>query len=398
MLDMLRNRLFLAVTSGHFAVDVLNSVGAVLLAVLATPLALNNAQIGLALTLYTMAGALSQPIFGWAADRFQRNPAMLAGLGVVWTALCFLGVAFAPSWAVLLPLLLLAALGSGLFHPVGTALAVVAHPQRAGTATAIFFFAGQVGLALGPFLAGVLFQYYGTTGLLPMVVVGIIGGVLLIVAPTAQKVQAASSKTHQLLKATGWIIAAFILLVAIRSSIQAAYMAFLPKLFADRNWEPTAYGLMAGLFMFTAAIGNLYTGDLADRFGMRVATVWPLVLSVPAGLICLWSPTPLIGYVACAFAGFLVGGQHSVLVVHAQRLLPTGQGFAAGLILGFTFAAGGIGTWLGGLAADSVGLLLVLQIITLLGLPAALLALTLPGQRITTPNTRPDEEQLATSH
>jgi hypothetical protein len=36
--------------------------------------------------------------------------------------------------------------------------------------------------------------------------------------------------------------------------------------------------------------------------------------------------------------------------------------------------------WLGGLAADQVGLLLVMQAITLLSVPAALLALTLPGR------------------
>jgi MFS transporter, FSR family, fosmidomycin resistance protein len=48
--------------------------------------------------------------------------------------------------------------------------------------------------------------------------------------------------------------------------------------------------------------------------------------------------------------------------------------------LGFTFAAGGIGTWLGGLAADSFGLLAVMQAITLLGVPAAALAITLPGR------------------
>ena len=67
MLTIFRNRLFLAVASGHFAVDVLNSVGPVLMAVLARPLGLGYSQIGLALTLYTFAGALSQPVFGLLA-------------------------------------------------------------------------------------------------------------------------------------------------------------------------------------------------------------------------------------------------------------------------------------------------------------------------------------------
>jgi MFS transporter, FSR family, fosmidomycin resistance protein len=167
------------------------------------------------------------------------------------------------------------------------------------------------------------------------------------------------------------------------------YMSFLPKLFADRGWDPAAYGAMAGTFMFTAAIGNVVAGDIADRFGMRAATLWPLLLSVPAGLACVWAPTPALAFVGSAVAGMLIGGQHSVLVVHAQRLLPVKQGFAAGLILGFTFASGGVGTWLAGLAADVVGLPATMQWVTLLALPAALLALTLPGREVAAPAPEP---------
>jgi FSR family fosmidomycin resistance protein-like MFS transporter len=159
-------------------------------------------------------------------------------------------------------------------------------------------------------------------------------------------------------------------------------MAFLPKLFADRGWEPALYGAIAGTFMMAAAVGNIVTGDIADRYGMRAATVWPLVLSVPAGLLCLWTPTPLIAFVTCALAGFLISGQHSVLVVYAQQLLPVRQGFAAGLILGFTFATGAIGTWLAGVLADIITLEVTMQIVTVMGIPAALLALTLPGRAV----------------
>jgi len=187
------------------------------------------------------------------------------------------------------------------------------------------------------------------------------------------------------MRTAGLIVAAFVALVAIRSSIQAAYTAFLPTLFSDRGWAPAMYGALSGTFMFAAAIGNIVTGEVADRYGMRASTVWPLLLSVPAGLVCLWAPTVAAAFVAAALAGLLIGGQHSVLVVHAQRLLPARQGFAAGLILGFTFAAGGIGTWLGGLAADHFGLLVVMQAITLLGVPTALLALTLPGRASVAP-------------
>ena len=153
MLTLFRNRLFLAVASGHFVVDTLNSIVPVLLAVLAGSLDLTNGQIGLALTLFTFAGSLSQPLFGWLADRFHGRPTLLAGAGTAWIALWFFGVTLAHSWPLLLACLLIGVLGSGLFHPIGTSAAAAAHPKRAGSATALFFFCGQIGLALGPLIA-----------------------------------------------------------------------------------------------------------------------------------------------------------------------------------------------------------------------------------------------------
>ncbi len=398
MLSIFRNRLFVAVASGHFAVDVLNSVGPVLMAVLAQPLGLSYGQIGLALTLYTFAGALSQPLFGLLADRFRGRPVFLAGLGAVWMVLCFGAMAFQTSWALILPFFLLASFGSGLFHPIGTATASMVNRARAGSATSLFFFSGQLGLAIGPALAGRLFGFGGALGMLPLCLLALLPAGLMLAAPALPPAPAAEPRTGGAAapRAAGLIVAAFVLLVAVRSSIQAAYTAFLPTLFAERGWSAAWYGALAGTFMLAAAIGNVISGELADRHGMRMATVGPLLLGVPAGLVCLLAPTPLTAFLACALAGLLIGGQHSVLVVHAQRLLPVRQGFAAGLILGFTFAAGGIGTWLGGLAANQQGLLPVMEAITLLGAPAALLALTLPGRapRPHVPATTPGAEAL----
>lgn len=381
MLSVFRNRLFLAVASGHFAIDVLNSTGPVLMAVLAVSMKLSYGQIGLALTLYTLTGALSQPVFGFIVDRLRVRPVFLGGVGALWMIGCLSIMALQTSWALILPFFLLASLGSGLFHPIGTSTASTVNLARAGSATSLFFFSGQLGLAIGPAISGRLFESSGSLGLLPLCALAVIPALLMLTAPGLPAAHGVVSRAPTTTARTaGLFVAAFIVLVAVRSSIQAAYTAFLPTLFAGRGWDPSWYGALSGTFMLTAAFGNVITGEFADRFGMRAATVWPLLLSVPAGLACLWAPTPTIAFAACALAGLLIGGQHSVLVVHAQRLLPARQGFAAGLILGFTFAAGGVGTWLGGLAADSVGLLTVMQVITLCALPIALLAATLPGR------------------
>jgi FSR family fosmidomycin resistance protein-like MFS transporter len=375
----------MAVVSGHFMIDLLNSTGAVLLAVLAGPMGLSNIQIGTALTAYLLIGSLSQPLFGLLADRMQGRTMRLAGVGLVWMATFSAMVALAPSWSLLLPVFLLAPLGSGLFHPIGTAAAAASDPERASSATAVFFFGGQAGLALGPFLAGYLVGHFQRIGMIPLAAIALLPAILLFTAgrTEAAHVRRAARADRPQVERTRIavsLIVAFIVLVAVRSSIQATYQAFLPKLFSDRGWDPAMFGLLAGVFMGAGAIGQVLSGMVADRYGMRVTVIWPLLLSIPAGLICFMAPASWVIFVACAATGLLVGGQHSVLVVYAQQLLPVKQGFAAGLILGFTFASGAIGTWLAGLLADVVGLQAVMVGLTLLGLPVALLAITLPGR------------------
>ncbi len=390
---MFRNRLYLAMVSGHFIVDVLNSLGAVLLAVLAVPLGLSNAQIGLTITVYLLAGSLSQPLFGMLNDRLPGRSALLAAIAILWMALMFSIVAFAQSWNMLLISFLLAALGSGLFHPVGTASAARLVPERANSATAGFFFCGQMGLASGPILGGLLIGRAEALGVLPLAMLALLPTGLLLLALHDERNlirPAGAGKTARqagqtAAQASVVLIAAFIVLVAMRSSIQATFQAFIPKLFADSGWQPELFGLLAGVYMGAGAIGNVVMGNMADRFGMRTATVVPMLLSVPAGILTIASPGLLATFIGAALAGFLVGGQHSVLVVHAQRLLPTGKGLAAGLILGFTFGAGAFGTWLVGLSADFFSLPAVMQAMTWLGLPVALLALTLPGRRAAAP-------------
>ncbi|NJN15233.1 MAG: MFS transporter [Oscillochloris sp.] len=381
---MLRNRIYLAVVSGHFIVDVLNATGAVLLAVLATPLGLSNAQIGTALTIYLLIGSLSQPLFGWLADRMPDRAMQLAALSVLWMAVFYTLVALAPNWSLLLPVFLLAPLGSGLFHPIGAAAAGSVVPERAASATSIFFFCGQIGLAVGPFVAGALAGQFGAPGIIPLSLAALAPAGLLLFAGRAVATPVskgpAKPRSREVLKIGTLLIVAFVALVAVRSSIQSVYQSFLPKLFSDRGWEPALFGLMAGTFMGAGAIGQVISGVAADRLGMRAVIIWPLLASVPAGLLCLLSPTAPAAFIGCALSGLLVGGQHSVLVVYAQRLLPVKQGFAAGLILGFTFASGAVGTWIVGQLADSAGLQQVMLGVTLLGLPAALLALGLPGR------------------
>ena len=66
---LLKNSIFLAVASTHLVVDMLGSQLALLAAFLSQALSLTNVGIGMVVAGYRLSSALTQPVFGWLADR-----------------------------------------------------------------------------------------------------------------------------------------------------------------------------------------------------------------------------------------------------------------------------------------------------------------------------------------
>src|SRR5512134_1203499 len=117
-MTLLLDSLFSSVALSHLMVDVFNSSRPVLL----TYLGLTETQIAWISTIYILASALTQPFFGWLSDR--AGPRWLAAGGVLWLTIFFAGAVYVPGTGGLV-CLVVAALGSSSFHPVGTAQAAL---------------------------------------------------------------------------------------------------------------------------------------------------------------------------------------------------------------------------------------------------------------------------------
>src|SRR5688572_33108239 len=150
-MPLLFDALFSSVALSHFMVDIFNSSRPVLL----TYLGLSETQIAWISTIYIWASAITQPFFGWLSDRV--GPRWLAAGGVLWMAVFFSGAVVLSGTGGLL-CLIIAALGSSSFHPVGTVQATLQGRNhlagRETTATSLFFTAGQLRHLGGPILPG----------------------------------------------------------------------------------------------------------------------------------------------------------------------------------------------------------------------------------------------------
>jgi len=384
-MSLLRDRLFSSVALGHLTVDFLNGSRAVLLAYLSVPLGLSNAAVGMFSTIYVVSGSLTQPIFGWLADRI--GPRWVASVGIFWMA-AFYGAAMLISSKTSLIFLVLASLGSAAFHPAGTMQATLRgrthFSGRETSAAAYFFVFGQLGLFFGPMVSGPMLEQFNLVGLLPFAALAVPVGVFAAsqlrkpaIIERAQEPDAVIpvSATDPLISSTTLLF--FALLAAFQAWAQQNMITFVPKYLSDMGQSAATYGLIAALFMGGSAMGNLLGGRLADRYGKRrVAFIGLALAGIPLYLVSMvgWSSSL---YLLIPLAGALTGATHSIIVVLAQRIIPGGMALASGLILGFMFTSGALGTLLSGPVADLWGFSVLFQFTAGITLAAAIFALWL---------------------
>lgn len=379
-MPLLFDSLFSSVAFSHLIVDVLNSSRPVLL----TYLGLGETQIALISTIYIWASALTQPFFGWTSDRL--GPRWLAAGGVLWMAVFFSAAVLIPGAGGLI-CLVIAALGSSSFHPVGTVQATLQGRDRlAGretTAASLFFMAGQLGHFAGPILTGLILARLGLPAMVILPLISIPIGLSLAYQLRAN--QPHPRPTHgddrvRLQASVGFIVLLAIV-ATLQSWSQANMINFVPKYIKDMGLSAATYGNMAGLFMGGSALGNVIGGYFGDQYAKRkVAAIALLLAAVPIYAMSQigWSPWL---YVLIPLAGACTGSVHSIMVVLAQRMISGGMALASGLILGFIFSSGALGMLLTGPLAENYGFPTVLVMTTGLVILASPLAWMLKENR-----------------
>jgi FSR family fosmidomycin resistance protein-like MFS transporter len=385
---LFQDRILNALISGHFIVDLLNSMRSLILAFLSIMLGMTNSGLGILTSVYVICGALAQPFFGYFSDRIGAR--WVATGGILGMGCFFTLAMFFPGWPAV-GFLILSSICSGAFHPAGASEATLAGSERMNgreaTASSLFFLFGQTGVGIGPILGGVIIGWLGMPGL---------GFLSILTIPVAyftykelrtinrhQKTTqiSADQKADTNPKFKIVFNRTMILLIAIaafQSWVQTNVSSYMPRYYADLNMSPAINGVIISLFTIGSAIGCFIGGELADRTSSRAVIAFGLLSSfVPLALIPMVGVSPLI-FVIMFLAGFLSGAPYSVIVVQAQKIIPGGMGLASGIILGFIFSAGAIGMIFTGMLADKAGYAVSFYSTAVIALAGGVLALLLP--------------------
>lgn len=404
---ILGNRPLMMLMLGHFTVDMYVGLLVVLYPLLIAKYEINLQTVGMVSLAYSGMASISQPLFGWIADRYGTR---LIGLTMMWTGITFALLGLMPSFPLLIFLAAASGIGSGAFHPLGAlAAADVIPPAQRNLAMSIYVTGGTVGVALGPLIGALLFSLFGTYGTLLMLLPGLLIGLVLLRDARQRRIQPAPTKparrqeptatqamSHPPVALIPMIIV--MLMMMMRAWTLSSLQSFIPAWYESMGYHAAFYSTLTTTLILFSAIGSIWCGNLADRFGRREIVIASLLLSILPIFLFAQFPGPF-GYVNAALIGLSAASTGPLMLVMAQQLMAGRAGLASGLILGLGFVTGALGVPVTGWIADQFGMVTAIQAQIPLILLTTLIALFLPSEatmrRITRPPLSAEKESPA---
>jgi FSR family fosmidomycin resistance protein-like MFS transporter len=362
----------------HFTIDAYSSFFPPLLPLLMQRLDLSLTRVGALVALASLASSFSQPLFGLVSDRLRRP--WFVAVGPLVGAVFLASVGSAPSFGVLLALLMLGGLGVAAFHPQAAVLASHGEGRRS-LAMSLFITGGTLGFALGPLYAVTVTGWVGLSNAWIAMVPGLLLGAVLFTQTRRLEMPARSAggraplrELRPVLRPLGLLYAA----VVCRSAVSYGFMTFLPIHLHARGWSVESGGMMVTAYLGLGALGGFLGGWLAEHIGGRRVVVLSFVGATPLFAAFLVLPGP-IGLPCLVAGAFVLQASLPVNVVLGQELSPRHSSTISSLLMGAAWGVGALLISPIGALADHHGLRAALTVLALL-LPAGLLcAINLPA-------------------
>jgi FSR family fosmidomycin resistance protein-like MFS transporter len=345
-----------ALSGGHLATDLAQGALPALLPFLVLELDLSYTMAAALVLAGTFASSIVQPAFGIWSD--ARGALWLLPAGVAIAGIGMAAASVAPSYPLVVLAVLVSGLGVAAYHPEGSKFASYVSGRRRASGMAFFSVGGNIGFALGPLVASfaVITLGLGLEGGLILAVPGLVAAALLFAVRDYLAGFAPSAEHAARRRATPGSpggLALLLAVVGLRSVAHMGLFTFVP-LYEISRGNGAGYGIrLLSAFLLAGAVGTLFGGPLADRFGRRRVLAGSFLVATPLILVYALAGG-WVGAIALVLAGAAVIGTFGVSLVMSQEYLPARVGLASGLSIGLAIGLGGVAALTLGAVADAV--------------------------------------------
>ena len=368
-----QRRKVLLLSVGHFVNDCYSGFLAPLLPLFMDKHGLSVAQAGLLASVLSMSTSLSQPLYGYLADRSGRRFFLIIGPAI--TAIFMTSTGLAPSYGALVAVLIFSGAGSASFHPTAAAAVSFASGRRKEWGMSWFLTAGNFGYSLGPVVAVPVVLAIGLERLPLVAVFGALVTVLLYFQAPPYPVGRANPHTLSVeeMRARWLPLGLLFVVVVVRAFLLISFSSFIPIYLRRSGLSLLGAGAAVTLFLAVGSMGALLGGRLSTRLGGASSLRLSMLLALPALLGFLHAPGWL-RFASLAVAGLVLYFSFPVNVVMAQNLFPEKAGTVSALMIGVGWGTAGALLIPTGVLADQIGIgpaLNLVAAVALIGLLSA---------------------------
>ena len=353
----------LALAVSAFAIGTTEFISVGLLPLIAKDLQISVSTAGLTVSLYALGVMFGAPILTSLTSRMSRKSLLL------WIMIVFIignGLAAsAASVGVLLAARVISAFSHGVFMSIGSTIAADIVPEnRRASAISIMFSGLTVATVTGvPFGTFIGQQFGWRMAFVIIVAVGVIAFIansILVPSDLRKGVQTTFRDQFKLIT-NGRLLLLFIITALGYGGTFVVFTYLSPILQDITGFKESTVAVILLVYGIAIAIGNMVGGKLSNRNPIKALFYMFIFQAVVLFILLFTAPFKIAGLITIFFMGLLafmnVPGLQVYVVMLAERFVPTAVDVASAINIAAFNAGIAMGSFFGGVIADSIGLI-----------------------------------------
>ncbi|MBF0707392.1 MFS transporter [Alkalihalobacillus hwajinpoensis] len=353
----------LALAISAFGIGTTEFVPVGLLSSIADDLSISITLAGLLISGYAIGVAIGAPVLTALTGKMNRKTLLMSLMVVFIIGNLVAGIS--TSFGLLLVARFITAFSHGIFFSIGSTIAADLVPENKRASAIAFMFTGLTvatvtGVPLGTFI-GQAFGWRATfLGVALLGVIGIIASAILVPKDLKESPPAKFSEQVKILT-NGKLLLAFAITALGYGGTFVAFTYLAPLLEDVTGLSVKFVSVILLVYGVAVAIGNVIGGKASDKNPLK-ALFWMFVMQAIILLIMtLALPFKVAGIISIFFMGLFafmnVPGLQVLVVNLAEKYMPSAVNVASALNIAAFNVGIAIGSFVGGVIVDSIGLI-----------------------------------------
>ncbi|MDH5372792.1 MAG: MFS transporter [Acidimicrobiia bacterium] len=344
------------IAGGHAVHDTFTAFLPPLLPRFIESMSLSNTAAGM-LSAFLQIPSLLQPVIGHLADRTTLRWIVVLAPSITAAAMSLLG--WAPGYAVLALLLLVAGLSVASFHATAPVAIGYLSGRRLGRGMGFWMVGGELGRTLGPLVVVSALAVMSLRSMAFLAIAGLVTSVILHfrLREVSLRSRGDGEQIHwktavQAMRGVMLLLAG---LVVLRSMMMMATTIFLPVFLTEEGTSLWMAGAALSIVEGAGVAGAFAGGWISDRVGRRAVLAFSHV-AAPISLLLFMVADGWVRIALLPVIGVTLLAIQPALMALVQEQFPDSRALANGVYLSINFAIRSIAAVVYGAAGDAFGL------------------------------------------